>query len=268
MKLKIDRVHHAILRNNEFPTVFHHTLKIAGKHNPEALHLEKSFAELESFVATIDAMEVYVRKYEKLSLAGELDMERDRLSNTVYKVTKDFGTIDIPEIRVHFDVLNPIIEKHKTQTVAGSSRAAETKRILMLENDVNAAGAPVAAAIAAFGLTTVTARLFATNREYDAIISAYIAEKSETQKINVAELRSGATKAITQFFDAVQYSAYVYEDLDYRPLVNELSELNRYYSRQLKARVTRRKAGKKTADEDPIPPMPESDNVQQNQSNP
>jgi hypothetical protein len=111
------------------------------------------------------------------------------------------------------------------------------------------------------------ARLFATNREYDAIISAYIAEKSETQKINVAELRSGATKAITQFFDAVQYSAYIYEDLDYRPLVNELNTLNRYYSQQLKARVSRRKAGKKTADEDPIPPMPETQNPPQNESN-
>ena len=264
MKLKIERVHHSHLRNNEFPTVFLQTVRIGRKHNPQALKLEKSFGELESFVATIDEMEVYVRKYEKLSLAGDLDMERDLLSNTVYKVTKDFGNIDLPEIRVHFDVLHPIIEKHRTKTVAGSTRAAETKRILMLENDINAGEAPVAAAVAAFGLTAVVARLFAANKEYDAIVSAYIAEKSETQRINVVELRSGATKALTQFFDAVQYSAYVHEDLDYRPLANELGELNRYYAQQLKARISRRKAGKKTAEEAPIPPMSETQNPSQN----
>jgi hypothetical protein len=258
MKILIDRLHHANLRNNEFPTVYHQTLNICRKHDPEALHLEKSFAELESFAVLIDAMDVCVRRYKKLLLAGELDMERDRLSNAVYKVTKNYGNVDLPDIREHFDLLSPIVEKHRTKTVAGSTRTAETKRILMLENDVNAGGAAVAAALAAFGLTTVTVRLFAANREYDAIISAYIAEKSEAQKLNIAELRRGATKALTQFFDAVQYSAYIYEDLDYRPLVSELSELNRYYSQQLKARASRRKAGKKTIDEEPIPPMPEN----------
>jgi hypothetical protein len=260
MKTLIERVHHANLRNNEFSTVYNQTLVICEKHDMEALHLEKSFEELKSFAASIDAMSVAVWRYEKLSFAGELDMERDRLSNALYNLTKHFGNADLPEIRGHIDLLIPIVEKHKTKTVAGSTRAAETKRILMLENDINAGGEPLAAAIAALGLTSIVARLFSVNREYDAIISAYIAEKSEAQKLDIVELRRGATKAITQFFDAVQYSAYVYEDLDYRPLVRELSELNLYYSRQLKARISRRRAGKKTSDEAPIPPMPEAQN--------
>jgi hypothetical protein len=46
------------------------------------LHLEKSFEELKSFAGSINAMSVAVWKYEKLSFAGELDMERDRPPST------------------------------------------------------------------------------------------------------------------------------------------------------------------------------------------
>jgi hypothetical protein len=58
--------------------------------------------------------------------------------------------------------------------------------------------------------------------------------------------------------DAVQYSAYVYEDGEYTPLVAEIQTLNRYYTQQLKARAARRKSGAKAEEEPPIPPMPEA----------
>jgi hypothetical protein len=46
------------------------------------------------------------------------------------------------------------------------------------------------------------------------------------------------------------------------PLINELVKLNEYYNRQLNARITRRKNGKKTDEEPSIPPMgSETDNA-------
>jgi hypothetical protein len=62
------------------------------------------------------------------------------------------------------------------------------------------------------------------------------------------------------------YITRILETTNFRQLVNKLSELNRYCSQQLKARASRRKAGKKTADEEPIPPMPETQNPPQNLS--
>jgi hypothetical protein len=49
-------------------------------------------------------------------------------------------------------------------------------------------------------------------------------------------LRQQSSKALSQFLDAVQYSAYANEDADYAPLVNELRQLNQYYIAQLKNR--------------------------------
>jgi hypothetical protein len=223
------------------------------------LHLEKSFNELNSFQGPIDNLSVYVRKNEKLSRAGQADDVCDNLLRALNRVVDGFGYVDIPEIRVHCDVLDKLFSKHNLHTIVRATRAAETERIQMFEKDINV-NIEAQNALAAFGLTQVARRLFEVNREYEIFFREYIAEKSEEQRVDVVLLRRECTKALTQFFDAVQYSAYLYEELNYLPLVNELSKLNRYYTQQLNARATRRKNGKKTNEEPPIEPMKEDAN--------
>jgi hypothetical protein len=254
MKIKIVRIHYANLRNNEFPVVYGQTVGICEKYGMDALHLGKSYNELIAFRPALESLTVYLRKNEKLALAGKTDVERDMLINIVNRVVKGYENVTLPEVALHFDVLNALLNKHQTRTIAAAPRVAETERLLLLENDVNA-GAEVQAAFAAFGLTPVVTRLFAANHEYEAQFREYIAEKSEEPNVDIVLLRRECTNALAQFFDAVQYSAYVYEELDYMPFVNELTALNQYYNRQLNARAARRKNGKKTDDEPAIPPM-------------
>jgi hypothetical protein len=254
MKVKIVRIHYANLRNNEFPVVYGQTVGICEKYDMHGLQLGKSYGELLAFRPALESLTVYLRKNGKLALAGKTDVERDILINTVNRVVKGYENTTLPEVAQHFDVLNALLNRHQTRTIADAPRAAETERLLMLENDVNA-NADVQAAFAAFGLTPVVARLFAANREYETRFREYIAEKGEEQHIDVVLLRRECTKALAQFFDAVQYSAYVYDNLDYMPLISELEKLNQYYNRQLNARAARRKSGKKTDEEPAIPPM-------------
>ncbi|MDR1864773.1 MAG: DUF6261 family protein [Bacteroidales bacterium] len=258
MKVKIERIPYARLRNDEFPVVYGQTIGICGRYDMNGLHLGKSYGELLTFRPTLESLTVYLRKNEKLALAGKIDVERDALIGAVNRVVKGYENIDLPELAQHFDLLNALLEKHRSRTIASDSRAAETKRLQTLENEVKA-DAAVQGAFAAFGLTPVVARLFAANREYDELFLQYLAETSEEPQINVRQLRQECTKALTQFFDAVQYSAYEHEELDYMPLIHQLVKLNQYYNRQLNARLTRRKNGKKTDEEPAIPPM-ESEN--------
>jgi hypothetical protein len=254
MKVKIERIHLALLRNDEFPVFYGQIIGICGKYDMNRLHLVKSYGELLSFHPTLESLTVYLHKNAKLNLSGKIDVERDALISLVNRVVKGYENIELPEMTQHFSLLNALLEKHHSRTIASDSRAAETQRLQMLENDVNA-DAAVQNAFAVFGLTPAVTRLFAANREYDDLLRQYVAEKSEEQHINVRQLRKECSKTLTQFFDAVQYSAYVYDDLNYMPLINELVKLNQYYSRQLNARVARRKSGKKTDDEPAIPPM-------------
>ncbi|MDR1601876.1 MAG: DUF6261 family protein [Tannerella sp.] len=260
MKIKIERVRYTALRNDEFPVIYEQTLNICEKHDMKQLHLDKSYGELLTFRPSIEQMTVYLRKNSKLAAAGKVEYERDRLISVLNKVVKGFETADLPETHPHYEVLDALLSKYQSRTIASVSRAAETERLQMLETEVNGNQA-VQVAFAAFGLTPVVSRLFAANHEYETLFREYIAGLSEAQRIDITALRKDCSKALSQFFDALQYSAYLYEELDYAPLINELEQLNRYYNRNLKARATRRKNGKKTDEEPSIPPMGESDSA-------
>jgi hypothetical protein len=256
MKVNIERVHYASLRNDEFPIVYGQTISICGKYDMKSLHLEKSYDELVSYQPALDSLTVYMRKNAKLTQAGKVEVERDLLINTVTHIVKGYEYTVLPEIQPHYEVLNELLTKHKARTIAKSSRAAETERLQVLEADINASQ-PAQIALAALGLTPVVTRLFEANRKYETLFREYIAEKGEEQRIDVVAQRRGCSKSLVQFFDAVQYSAYIYEELDYMPLINELTKLHKYYTAQLKARITRRKNGKNTSEEPPIQPMAE-----------
>ncbi|MDR3327363.1 MAG: DUF6261 family protein, partial [Prevotellaceae bacterium] len=180
MKVKIERVRYASLRNDEFPVVYEQTVSICEKHRVESLHLEKTFSELVSFRPALESLTVHLRKNEKLARSGKVEVERDTLINGVKRVLKGYEHIDSPEIRPHFEVLDALFAKHAVQTIAAASNAAETERLLLLEAEVNA-GQAIQAAFAALGLTPVVKRLFEANREYEVLFREYIGEKSEEQ---------------------------------------------------------------------------------------
>jgi hypothetical protein len=253
MKVKIERIRYTSLRMDEFVPVAIYTVDICGKYNNEALHLGKSYGELSAFRPVLESVKVYMRKNKKLTRLGKLDEERDVLIRCVNNTVNSFDNVDIPEIYERCEILSNLLEKHKAKTIANDNRTAETERLQKLETEINAS-AEIKAAFAQFGLQTVVNRLFAANREYDALFREYIAEKSAEERIDTVDLRKNCTKALGQYFDAVQYCAFANESIDYKLLINELMQLNAYYSQQLKARATRRKNGKTVDEEPPIEP--------------
>jgi hypothetical protein len=253
MKVKIGRIRYSRLRLDEFILVAIYIIDICGKHNNETLHLGKSYDELRAFRPGLESLKVYIRKNEKLVRLGKLDDERDTLIRCVNNVADGYEGLNFPEIRTNYEILSSLLDAHKAKTIASDSRTSETERLQKLEADVNAS-ADKQAVFEQFGLRPVVNRLFAANREYDALFREYIAEKSAEEHINTGELRRNCTKALTQYFDAVQYCAFAYEDLDYNPLINELNQIGAYYNQQLKARETRRQNSKTTDEEQLIEP--------------
>jgi hypothetical protein len=256
MKVKIERIRYSSLRMDEFVLVAIYTVDICGKYNNEALHLGKSYGELLTFRPVLESMKVYVRKNEKLTRLGKLDDERDSLIRCANSVVNSYDNVNIPEIYGRYGILSSLLEKHKAKTIANDNRTSETERLQKLETEINAS-AEIQAAFAQFGLQAVVNRLFEANKEYDTLFREYIAEKSTEEHIDTVELCKNCTKALGQYFDAVQYCAFANENIDYNPLINELKQLNAYYNQQLKARATRRRNGK-TVDEEPSIEPPEA----------
>lgn len=253
MKIKIERIRYAQLRNDEFALVAIYTIDICGKYDNNLLHLGKSYSELSTFRPGLESLKVHVRKNEKVARMGKLDMERDILLRCMNNVVNSFDDIELPDIYGNCEILSALLIRHNTKTIASDNRTAETERLQKLETEV-AASPEIQSAFRNFGLQSVVTRLFEANREYDAVFREYIAEKSTEERIDVAELRKNCTKALGQYMDAVQYCTFAHEELDYNPLINELKQLSVFYNQQLKARATWRKNGRKTDNEPLIEP--------------
>jgi hypothetical protein len=251
MKVVIERIRYIWLWNNEFLQVVTYIIGICSKYDNEKLHLGKSYEELVSFRPILDAMTVSVRKNEKIANMGQLDTERYSLMKGVNEIVETFDELEIPEIHKHSGILMGLFEKHQTKTIPLATRASESERLQKLETEVNSSP-EIQSAFEALGLQPVIKRLFAANKEYSNLFYEYISEKSAEEHIDIADLRKKCTKALTQYYDAVQYCAFAHEENDYQPLVNELKKLSTYYNQQLKARATRRKNGKKISEEEPI----------------
>lgn len=259
MKIKIERPPYYDLWNIEFPLVATRTITIAKKYDTTSMHLGKSFGELSSFVPQLEAVEIFERKNAKNVQGQGFDRERDILINVARKIVNAYEPVEMPEVRPHYETLDALFAKHEAAKIASSGLTSETQKLFLLEKDVTSDPA-VQEAVNVLGIRLITDRLFAVNREFDDLFHEIIAEKSALEKIDVVALRKSCTKALGQFFDAIQYCAFEHEDVDYMPLVKELQALNNYYIQQLKARATRRKSGKNTGEEEPITPPDESGN--------
>jgi hypothetical protein len=256
MKIKIERPDYSHLRNDEFTLIVIYIILICSKYDNKKLFLEKSYEELVAFLPLLEAMNVYVRKNEKVDRLSKLDVERDTLINCIYKAVKAFKQVEISEISTIYDILSALLDAHQAKTIATDNRISETERLLKLEAAVKAS-ADVQKALKGFGLQTIADRLFEANKEYNTLFQNYIAEKSVEEHVDVAALRKSCIKALGQYFDAVQYCAFAYEENDYSGLVKELSQIAGYVNQQLKIRATRRKNNKDTSEDTPIK-LPES----------
>jgi hypothetical protein len=254
MKIKIIRIRYGNLRNDEFVAAYKQTIDICEAHNIHVLRVEKSYGELSSLRSEIDGLKVQLRTNSLLSQMTATDFERDLLINGITRVVKSYQALDFPEITPYVKLLSPLLERHDTRTIAAAARTVETERLDKLEKEINA-DAALQEAFAKLNLASAVQRLFESNQQYKNLFRQYIAESGAEPTVNIVELRSRCTKALMQFFDAVEYSSYLYDDLDYAPFVAEATRLHQYYNQQLKARETRHKNGKKTSEEPPIPPM-------------
>jgi hypothetical protein len=251
MKTTIERIRFSQLWNNEFLQVVIYIIDICSKYDNKKLYLDKSYEELSSFKPLLETIGVSERKNEKLSNMSRLDVERDMLIKCINKVVNNYNEVDIPEIQKHAELLFTLLDKHQSKTIPLANRTGESERIQKLETEYKSSSA-IQASFQALGLYPVVTRLFAANKEYNILFQEYIREKSLEERIDMVDLRKKCTKALGQYFDAIQYCAFAYEENDYQPLINELKQISAYYNQQLKARATRCKNGKKVLEEPPI----------------
>jgi len=254
MHVKISRLAFKSLRNSEYTMFISQLVAILLKYNVDALQLRKSFDRLVALTPELDKIVAQDLSSAYSNKIRDLDAQRDNLFAVIVSMVKNLEKSGIATLAPHVELLKRLLDKHG-RDIAEASYSAETKRLndFLVEISTNA---NLMAAITATNLALFIDQLRTVNTEFASKFMTRVEESSTSEVINAHIIRRVSDKTLTSFFDAIEFCSSEYEDLDYVTPANELNELITYYKTMLKARESRRMAGKDTSVEAPIEPKP------------
>jgi len=238
------------LWSSEYPLVVNRLIDIIGKHDPEALHLQRSYQQLADFRPQLAKIEVQERGNQESAILSELDQRRDTLFNVIYGVSKTLKRTPVAEIGEHAARVQAILKKHGSN-IAPANYTAETKRLYDLVADCRRQP-DVMTALNEMKLMTLFEQMAEINIEFDRVFMERKKRQAETERVDVKAIRAECDKAIANMWAAIEFCMNEYGEEKYKPLVNALNVLNAYYKQQLAARAARRKAKQNVEAEKPI----------------
>lgn len=250
MSVKISRVNLSSLWNSEFPLFVEQLSNITRKHTPADLHLAKPYARVTTLLPQLAKIKAQELSNVLSNKMVDLDTERDVLLIGIQAQVKTYSKLSLPDMASHVEVMKRFFSIHGTD-ITTTNYNAETKRVndLLAEYD---AKADVKAAAEALHLTPLFEQLRVVNAQFANVFLQRTEDNSTTENVDVRGIRVETSKQVVALLDAIEYCSAEYETTDYQPLANELNDLIEYYKTQVKARTTRRNAGKVTSTEVPI----------------
>lgn len=254
MHVKISRLALKSLRNSEYTMFISQLVAILLKYNLDALQLRKSFDRLVALTPELDKIVAQDLSSAYSNKIRDLDAQRDNLFAVIVSMVKNLEKSGIATLAPHVELLKRLLDKHG-RDIAEAGYSAETKRLndFLVEISTNA---NLMAAITATNQALFIDQLRTVNTEFASKFMVRIEESSTSEVVNAYNIRLVSDKTLISFFRAIEFCSSEYEDLDYVTPANELNELITYYKTMLKARESRRMAGKDTSVEAPIEPKP------------
>lgn len=250
MTVKISRLPFKTLWNSEYTLFLNQTVGIIEKYHPENLHLTKSFGKVKAMLPSLAKIKAQELSNAISNQLQELDTERDTLIIAIVAQVKTMGKLSLPSVAPHVAVLNHFLDTHG-RDIASANYNAETKRLSDLLADYDANPDAITAA-EALNLKMLFDQLRVVNTQFAGLFMQRTGEYAAVEKVDARAIRAETDKMLTAFFDAFEFCASEYDDLDYTTPANELNDLSAYYKTQLRARATRRNTGKDVSVETPI----------------
>ena len=250
MKIKILRLSLKSLWNSEYTIFVNQIVSIVKKYDIKELHLSKSFERITLKMKVLEKIKAQELSNTISNELQELDNERDTLFNTITNQVTAMGKLSLPSIVPQVSVLNHFLDIHG-RDIATANYNSETKRISDFLKDYEAKP-EVKTAVDGLNMKLWFDQLNVVNVAFDKQFLQRSSENAATEKVDSRGIRSITDKDLIDFFDAIEFCATEYEELDYASLADDLNDLILYYRTQLKARSTRHHGGKDVGSEPPI----------------
>ena len=252
MKATIIRLQLVRLWNSEYSVFVNQIVAIILKYQPTVLHLQKAYAKLTTLLPNLAKIKAQELSNSLTNSLQELDAERGDLINAIRTIVKALGRLTKLSIAPDVAVIKRFLAIHGSD-ISKANYISATERTKGLLADYNAK-ADVKAAAEALNLKMLFDELSVVNTQFATLFLQRTQDEAAQEKVDARAIRTETDKALTALFDAFEFCSSEYDELDYTTPANELNDLIAYYKTQLKARATRRKAGKDVSKETPITP--------------
>jgi len=250
MKVIIIRVRLTHLWNSEYCMFVSQIVAIFLKYQPDALHLKKAFERVTVFTPDLSKIKAQELGNAISNQLADLNSERRTLIKGIIEQVKTFGKLSLKGVAPHVAVLERFLNKHGYD-IGESNYNDNTDKFIKLLADYDG-NVDVKAAVTALNLTVLFSHLQEVNNQFATLYLQRTQENSAVEAVDARAIRTELDKALTAFFDTFEIFSAEYETLDYQTPANELNDLISNYKTQLKARTTRRNAGKDVHTETPI----------------
>ena len=252
MKSTINRLQLVRLWNSEYSVFVNQIVAIILKYQPTVLHLQKAYAKLTAMLPNLAKIKAQELSNSLTNSLQELDTERGDLINAIATIVKALGKLSKLSIAPDVAVMKRFLNIHGSDiSKANYISAIERTEGLLADYDSKA---DVKASAVVLNLKILFDELSVVNTQFATMFLQRTQDEAAQEKVDARAIRTETDKALTAFFDAFEFCSSEYDDLDYTTPANELNDLIAYYKTQLKARATRRKAGKDVSKETPIAP--------------
>jgi hypothetical protein len=252
---KVERFRFQSLSNDEFTIAVPHIVSIADKYSVVSRQLGKRYDALKAFLPELDRIEAQERKWREAKMLNEYERLRDAYVNTLIRTERTYSRVTVPGYGDASEKLTALFDKHG-RDIADDRNTAETQRIYNLVEDIERTPG-MTEVLSTFALTPAYSAMKEANANFDALWQQRNRELGEVEHVDSKTIRKDCVKALSAFYDGVEYWAAEGDDPEWIQLIAELSQLGSYYDRQIKARITRRQNKENIEDEQPIQPPTE-----------
>jgi hypothetical protein len=237
---KIEKFKFQSLSNMEFTLLVPHIVSMVEKYAAVPRQLEKRFEALKAFLPDLDRIEAHERKWREAGALNEYERSRDAYVNTLVRTEHTYSRVAIPGCEDASEKLSALFDRHG-RDIASDRNTAETQRIYNLVEDIERTPG-MTEVLATFALMPAYNAMKEANARFDGLWQLRNKELSEAERVDSKAIRTDCVRAINALYEGIEYQASEGdESSQWTQLIAELSQLGSYYSRQLKARITRRK---------------------------
>jgi len=250
MKTKIIRLPLNHLWNSEYCIFAAQLVSVFQKFNADELHLRKAFDKVLALMPEIGKIKTQEQGNVISQQLADLNVERKTLIKGTMDQVKTFSKLSMPGAAEHVVVMNRYFDKHG-RDLGESNYNSNTERIDDYMTDYDSNGA-VQTAANALHVVVFFDQLRAVNKQFADLYLQRSDEDASVETVDARAIRTELDKVLTEFYNAFEFCSMEYDELDYQTPANKINDLISHYKTELKARTTRRQAGKEVHTEAPI----------------